>query len=134
MLEQGTLFGRLANRAAFVIANEHIYQVGKPTQKGSSIHIGNLRFALTASSTLAQLETFEYDRSAQEIATFKENYLKNTYDTKTLFGEKQKEYQNKAQALEFIVFEAFPRMIDSAIELQQIGIQLGIDTTNGASG
>src|SRR3989338_2162412 len=107
-----TFFQRFAARSPFLVVDEMLYQI-QDRQGEDYVQIGNSRFGI-APSPLLQIEQFNKETHAQEIFSFKQEYIKEALQQEIRSRQDIKNYNDVRKTLDFILFEVLPLMIDTA--------------------
>ncbi len=121
----------IADKAPFVIANGILYQVGDEVQGEDFISSGSIDLGLIPSASLSELELFELNNRSKEIFDYKKRYIEEELDKEFMSKSDIKSKENVKTALDFILKEFLPLMIDTAYE---VGELLGADTKGAKTG
>ena len=136
MKDYTTFFGKFSGEEAgspFVIARDRIYQIASTRHDARTAYLksGDLTLDLVVSSTLAQMEVFEERRVEEDIFLYQKAFIAQALQREIESGAQIKNYKNTKKALEFVLFEVLPLMIDTAYELGEL---LGVEDKGKKTG
>lgn len=125
-------FLELSSDTPLVIVDERLYHLSNSDSDGENyFFVGDQRISLTPGPSIAEIESFERAKNANDILEYQQRWLMENVDSHLMSSEEASKSKALTQASEFIMQEAMPLMIDTAREL---GSVLGIDVTNEKTG
>ncbi|MBI4918513.1 hypothetical protein HY837_01175 [archaeon] len=126
-----TFISSIVHEAPFVIANGQLYQISDLVEGKDFIRSGNINLGLIPSANLAEIELFELNSRSKEIFNYKKRYIEEELDKEFISKSDIKSKENVTTALNFILNEFLPLMIDTSYE---VGDLLGVDLKGNKTG
>ena len=136
MKDYTTFFGKFSAEetgSPFVIIGARLYQIASTHNNARTMYLkaGKQTLDLVASSTLTELEAFEERRVEEEIFFYQKEFIAEALQKEVESGVQIRNYKNTKKALEFILFDVLPLMIDTAYELGEL---LGVEDKGKKTG